>query len=323
MDSDEEINNSRGSKLPNKTASSRGSAKVTSGGHTKQQHSGSVNDEAKSKDVNANKAQIDDRTPIPKQSEVMAFFSSKQKCCSRGTDSHCCLETYFFCKNENASDDEDLGKTVDTTKLYSFIVAMRKLTRNKSKAELDQHIISEVRKCIQDVQERKPSHAVTDYSAAKSSTSQFRYNWNLGFLNGLNFVGPYTVCREIFAYAWGVSVRQVKSAADAIRGSEYGFVHGSKLRKLNDKSRYYEEYSYDDVERIMSENVVLNNEIGTFSIGKKQPCAASDNYILLFYSLFIIVLQFIIVIHSLTLATRSRFNTRRSDSNVRIRSLLY
>jgi hypothetical protein len=72
----------------------------------------------------------------------------------------------------------------------------------------------------------------------------------------------------MFAYAWGVSVRQIKGVVRGIRESEYGFCHTSKVKSFKDNSRYFEDFSYDDVETVMRENVLLNGDLGTFDIGQ-------------------------------------------------------
>ena len=122
---------------PAKTASSRGSARVTSGGHVppkKRRHS----------DINSTEGSIKpsskpEMEPLPTQFQIMSFMECKKKCCSRGTRDHCCLETYFL------SPIEDSIGTVDTTKLCKFITALRKITRGKSEQELDEHVITEIR----------------------------------------------------------------------------------------------------------------------------------------------------------------------------------
>jgi hypothetical protein len=265
-----------------KTAASRGSAKVTSGGHTApkiKRHRSSLISDSDSDDSNVgfSKSKAPLPAPLPTQNEVFTFLNTKKRCCSKGTDSHCCLETYFLNESDdginlNASYAADESPTVDTTKLYKFILALRKITRTKNKNEMDEHTLSEVRQCIKGTKERKTSTTlVASENVVFNTNLQFVYEWSLGLLTpqaGVALEGPFIVCREVFAFAWGISIRQIKNAAETIRESEYGYCRSSKVRPLTDESRYFEEFSYDDVETVMRENVLVDNELGTSNVGE-------------------------------------------------------
>lgn len=243
-----------------KTASSRGAARVTSGGHKNSMLKRLRSDEEHGSRTAAAKgarAASPKLAPLPTQQDVFAFLNKKKSCCSRGSESFCCLERHFLVDIDSGDD----VATVDTTKLYQFITSFRKVSRSKSAQELDEHVISEVRQCIVGSRDREPS---TMSAADHTVPTQFTYEWKLRSIHE----GYYTVCREVFAFVWGISVRQIKNAADSIKESEFGYCRSSKVKPLKDETRYFEEFSYDDVERIISENVLLDNECGTFEIGK-------------------------------------------------------
>ena len=312
-----------------KTASSRGSAKVTSGGHVppKKRHHSDIDgspraqvktnaddDSTKPRSKSSSKPEME---PLPTQFQIITFLECRKKCCSRGTRDHCCLETYFL------SPIEDSFASTDTTKLCRFITALRKLTRGKTEQEFDEHVIAEVRRSIKGVQSKKNAAPVTPFAPADTqaaNTSQFTYEWTLSLIErGICLEGPFIVCREVFAYAWGISLRQIKNAVESIRASDFGYNRSSKTKPLKDNSRYFEDFSYDDVETTIRENVLVENELGTFDVGRLTAMELASGVTIMLVSFkFLQWLYFLFILIIIYLLNRQRAGTGSINANVGI-----
>ena len=290
-----------------KTASSRAARRVTSGGHVRPQAAttgstaGSTDSRRgkRRKDANDSDPQAasdpdsesdadsasapanakvtvkSGPVPLPTQDDVSEFLrnlksKSTGKCCSKATRHHCCLETHFLIDNSSYQFQNDAVQTVDTTQLYSFITALRTIVRNYNKKELDEHIIAEVRRCI-----TRTTALDRGFAEGSDSAKQFTYNWSLELSAAssahLRLVGPIFVCREVFVFAWGITDYQLKRTIDAIKLSDYGYVHSSKVQSFTDHSRVFENYSFDEIETICQENLTMPEgkklSLGTFEIG--------------------------------------------------------
>ena len=236
----------------NKTASSRGAKKTTSG-HIKYKNNNSNNRKWKKRllrlprsgtdNLNSgleNPPQDSNNTPgravqpLPTQDDVNEFFKTlkgKGKCCSKATRCHSCLEAYFLIDNSSYQFQNDEVKTVDSTQLYKYITCIRAIVRNMTAKEMDNHIISEVRKCIATTVDAFPG---SGNDAIKPL--QYQYDWKLELAAAAssaqlsNVQTSIHVCREVWAFAWGVSDYQLKKAIEAIKRSDLGYVKSSNIR---------------------------------------------------------------------------------------------
>ena len=295
-----------------KTSSSRGSAKVSSGGHSSASRfkrraisqNISISDSESGSDSESpesNLCQVIQSTvqiaTLPTQDEVTKFCSNNKKCCAIGTKDHSCLETYFILPADLDNTTQLPTPTIiDTTKMYQFVVALRKISQKYSEKELDEYYITQVRRCVTGRRQISSSQtratrdsAFTEAEHEESvdhdhgtgpgdGDDQYAYNWTLEIsaAGKQPALGPYKVCRPIFAFALGASLYQIRRIVKSMKQSEYGFLHSSNVRPLNDHSRYFEQYSFDDVERIMKRNVTMrvtegddeNLVLGTFEIGQ-------------------------------------------------------
>jgi hypothetical protein len=246
-DSDSESQPKAAAEGRKKTSSSRGAAKFTSGGRSYKRRNPHCTDTIAS---------------LPSQDVVQDFFRDKRKCCGKATSNHSCLESYFLIDNEQCQAHGDRIKSVDTTSLYNCVTAFRTITRDKSDQDLENHLISEVRNAISGSQQRKEATGISD---------QFVYSWCLELKGGHKPQGPFIVCREVFAFVWGTTVSRIKRIVGGLKQSDYGYIFSSDVKSFTDESRYFEEFSYDEVESIMKKNLTMQQggelALGTFEIG--------------------------------------------------------
>jgi len=234
----------------NKTASSRG-AKKTTLGHVKYKNNNSNNRKRKNRLLRLRRSGSDNLNsglenppqdsnntpgravqPLRTQDNVNEFFKTlkgKGKCCSKATRCHSCLEAHFLIDNSSYQFQNDEVKIVYSTQLYKYITCIRTIVRNMNTEEIDNHIISEVRKCIAKTVDAFPG---SGNDAIKPL--QYQYDWKLELQVASaqlsNAQTSIHVCREVWAFAWGVSDYQLKKVIEAIKRSDLGYVKSSNIR---------------------------------------------------------------------------------------------
>lgn len=185
----------------------RGASKFTSGqhGHGKRSQAAATTSSGEPKD-------------LPTFEDIVGFCKrarSAPKCCRMSDNKYSCLEKLFVIHNY------DNTEMVDVTKMSQSISTFRSITRTINQDELDSFLIGEVKQCITGRREIE-------------GDSEYSYNWKLELNGGLEQVagGPFHVCREAYAFVWGVTISHIKRIISTLKRSDYGAVISSSANQL-------------------------------------------------------------------------------------------